>query len=1226
MKYSELLHFEPIESIVQLREASQQDYAFNLLDTYVISERMAEMINDIIIDQLQFSHPADNKGLLVVGNYGTGKSHLMSVMATIAEFTGAAGRLNNPQVAAKAREIEGRFKVIRSEIGATTMSLRDFICGELKDGLQEMGIDFSFPPLEQVRSNKDSFVEMMGKFNEVYPEQGLLLVVDELLDYLRARNGQEVILDLGFLREMGEICRFTRFRLIAGIQEMLFDNPKFQFVADQLRRVKERFEQVSIVREDIAYVVSQRLLKKDDRQKALIREHLQKFTSLYDKLNERLEEYVPLFPIHPAYLSAFEKVIVAEKRVILKTISAEMKKLLAQEVPPDRPGLISYDSYWQYIESDTSLKAHPDIREVLLKSKILQDRVQNALTKPVYKPLALRIVRALSVNRLTTGDIYSKLGITSEELRDSLFLYADLPEQDTEFLRSTIETVLKEILKTVSWQFISFNEANGQYYIDINKDIAVDDLVEQKAETLTGEQLDRYYFEVMEQLTDRSKNTYVTGYRIWPYELPWWKCKVTRQGYLFFGAPNERSTAQPPRDFYIYLLQLFEMPKFKDDKRSDDVFFRLKVKDETFIRTLRLYAGSREMAATAAAGTKQLYEQKAAEYLPGITRWLRDNFLSSFEVTYKGVGKKVAEWTSALPSQSSVREIMENAATNCLAEYFADQYPDYPHFSNLSTVLTRENMSGYLQDAIRYLAGNKTKSGAAVLAGLVMLEDEKIRVGNSGYGKWVVNMLEAKGPGQVLNRSELFETLYTVQGTQDVELTKEFKLEPELFAVVLAGLVYNGDIVLTVIGNQYDAMKIDQLARLSITETINFSHLKRPSGLPLPALKALFDLLDIGQAFLQPDLLEAGVIQLIEKVNKLLNQIVTIQPAVRSGIQCWDGPVLTAIEQQQDSEVLEKLKGFMEGLLVFNSPAKLHNFRFSTGEVNSQSAGLEVLQKVRRLQQRLADVQSPANYLVIASQYLPAEHGWQEDCRMALEDLLEALKSDASAHQELVRVKEVKQRYINLYMDYHAKARLNAADDNRKKALLLDRRFLALKQLAAIDLLPEEHFDNLAKGILALQTCWSVTKEGLEKQPFCQCKFRPKDEPGRKILLSDFADQIQEMLELWTEHLLSNFKSPEVQENIALLNLDQQSLIKELLSKGEFSLPLDQGLVDTIKLLLHGIEKVKIKRTELDYMLGNGSPLTVEDVRRRFEELLKNKVGSQPTGRVRLMLETGDRN
>lgn len=88
-----------------------------------------------------------------------------------------------------------------------------------------------------------------------------------------------------------------------------------------------------------------------------------------------------------------------------------------------------------------------------------------------------------------------------------------------------------------------------------------------------------------------------------------------------------------------------------------------------------------------------------------------------------------------------------------------------------------------------------------------------------------------------------------------------------------------------------------------------------------------------------------------------------------------------------------------------------------------------------------------------------------------------------------------------------------------------------------------------------------------------------------------------------------------------MLDNDQQAAIKELLSKGEFSLPIEFKLLEGIQLLLQGIEKVEIKQEELQYMMGNGSPMTIEDVRKRFEELLKKKVGNQPSGRVRMMLE-----
>jgi len=242
MKYGDLIQFEPIESVVQLREADEAAAARQLVQTYVISEEMADKLVNLLVPQLQFDQPMDNKGLLVVGNYGTGKSHLMSVISALAENGEFAESLNDKRVAAAAGRISGRFKVVRTEIGATTMSLRDILVAELEEHLGAMGVSYSFPPADRVPNNRRAFEDMMSAFHEEYPDQLLLLVVDELLDYLRTRKDQELILDLNFLREVGEVCKDLRFRFRAGVQEAIFDSPRFAFVADSIRRVKDRFE------------------------------------------------------------------------------------------------------------------------------------------------------------------------------------------------------------------------------------------------------------------------------------------------------------------------------------------------------------------------------------------------------------------------------------------------------------------------------------------------------------------------------------------------------------------------------------------------------------------------------------------------------------------------------------------------------------------------------------------------------------------------------------------------------------------------------------------------------------------------------------------------------------------------------------------------------------------------------------------------------------------------
>ena len=229
MKYRDLIEFEPIESVVQLRNADEAETARQLVETYVVSDEMAEKLADLVIPQLQFEQPADNKGLLVVGNYGTGKSHLLSMISALAENRELAGSVGNAKLAAAAGQVAGRFKVVRTEIGATTMSLRDILVGELEEHLERMGVAYDFPSIDEVPNNKRCFEEMMSAFHREYPNHGLLLVVDELLDYLRTRRDQELILDLNFLRETGEICNELRLRFMAGPPGSHLRQPPFRF-------------------------------------------------------------------------------------------------------------------------------------------------------------------------------------------------------------------------------------------------------------------------------------------------------------------------------------------------------------------------------------------------------------------------------------------------------------------------------------------------------------------------------------------------------------------------------------------------------------------------------------------------------------------------------------------------------------------------------------------------------------------------------------------------------------------------------------------------------------------------------------------------------------------------------------------------------------------------------------------------------------------------------------
>jgi len=1229
MKYSELLQFEPIETVVQLREADTASEARRLVETFVISQRMAELLGDLVFPQLQFTKPADNKGLFVVGNYGTGKSHMMAVISAVAESAVLAKALTNPAVAKHAAEIAGRFCVIRAEIGSTTMSLRDIVCSVLEDGLSRLDVIFEFPSTADRHENKSSLEEMMAAFEAVHPEKGLILVLDELLDYLRSRVDQALSLDLSFLRELGEVCKGTRFRFIAGVQESLFDNPRFQFVADTLRRVKDRFEQARIGRDDVAFVVAERILKKNAKQQSLIRDHLKQFAPLYGSMNERMEEFVRLFPVHPAYLDTFERVYVAEKREVLKTLSGAMRRIIDQEVPTNDTGLIAYDSYWPVLRDNPSFRSDPDIKAVSDRSDVLIARVQQAFTRPQYKPAAIRIVHALSVHRLTTADIYAPMGATAEELRDDLCLMLPVPEKDAGFLRTLVETVLRELLRTVSGQFLSFNKENGQYYLDLKKDIDFDSLIERRSETLSDAQLDRYYFDALRRvvLEDPEAPAYVTGYRIWEYEVEWRERRVTRSGYLFFGAPNERSTAQPQRDFYLYFLQPFDPPYFKDEKKADEVFYKLKERDDSFDRALRLYAGAREQASTASGSNKKIYEDKAGDHLRILTAWLREHMPTAVEVVHQGRSKTLLEVVRGkLPSNATVRDYVNTAASALLASHFTDKSPEYPIFSVL---VTRQNREQAAQDALRWIAGSlKSRQGAAILDALELLDGDTLRPRNSRYAKQVLDVLSQKGQGKVLNRSEL------VGSDADVDYWTKFRIEPEFLAVVLASLVHSGDVVLSLTGKRIDAAGVDQFAKLGIAEVAEFKHIERPRDLPLGPLQDLCELLAVPKGLIvNPANRDEGVVQIQQRVAELLGKVVASQTRVPE-LVFWGRPVLSEQEQTDWKGRLASFKAFLESVQPFNTSGKLKNFPHDSTAVLSQRPAIELSREIDELAGLLHQTGALTSYLGKAEALLDANHPWQDMVRTARTDLMGKIvspkhRSVPDFRRHLVQtLGDLKTKYQDAYLTAHERARLGANDEKRKANLTKDARLAQLQKLSGIEMMPTQQLRDFENRLFALKPCFSLVRPDLDVDALCpHCSFRPAEEPtiavAAKKALGDLDEMLDSLVRGWTDTLVTNLEDPTVSGNVDLVSdTASKAELKAFLKARQLPDTIGPGFVRALQEVLSGLEKV-IVRTQgiLNALSDGGVPCTLPDLHERFDRYVAVLTKGKDLSKVRVVIE-----
>ncbi|TQF29766.1 DUF6079 family protein [Bradyrhizobium sp. UNPA324] len=1241
MRYNDLIQFEPIESVIQLLDANRPDEARKLVATYVISDDMAERITKQIIPQLSFDESVDHKGVLIVGNYGTGKSHLMSVLSLVAEDAKYVPAIRHPKVVDAASAIAGKFKVHRIEI-SSQMSLRDIITQQLELFLEKHGVAFSFPPAGKVINNKAAFEEMMAAFAEVHPNHGVLLVVDEFLEYLRSRRDHDLVLDLSFLREVGEVTKHLRFRFVAGVQEAIFDSSRFQHVADSLRRVKDRFTQVLLARQDVSFVVAERLLKKSADQQNKIRTYLTPFAKFYGSMNERMDEYVRLFPVHPDYIGTFERLVFTEKRGALVTLRDQIQAILDNDVPKDRPGLIGFDQFWETVTSNSVLRADPNIGPVLKVSEVLAERVRKAFTRPAYRPMALRIIDGLSVHRLTTGgDIYVPIGPTAEELRDTLCLFQpgieDMGGDPAADLLSLVQTVLRETLKTVNGQFISKAPDTEQYYLDLKKDVDYDAQIEKRTEALSDDVLDRAYYGAIRQLMERTdETTYVTGHLIWQYQVEWQDRRVDRNGYLFFGAPNDRPTAQPERDFYIYFIQPFEPPRFRDENKPDEVFFRLKGLDDAIRRHLSFYAAAQDLASTASGGAKAIYLEKAKDALRDMSKWLQEKQMTAYEVTYQGKTKTLQEWTKGVSLRDKARlgpeerinfrDVVNVISGLALNNQFREVSPEYPTFSVL---VTESNRRQLVSNALKALAGGtRTKDAVGVLDALEMLDGDRIDPTHSRYAQEVLSRLKAKGHGQVLNRGEL------LSGPTDVEYFAplKFRLEPDLLVAVLGGLVYSGDIVLAITGDKVDSGKITLLAERPLDELKQFKHVEAPKEINVAVLRSLFELLALspGLAQLATQGSEEPVKQLMEAVGGLVKRVLNVTTDMQNRLTFWGQPLLREEEILDWRGRLDALKGFTESLSPYNTAGKLKNLRVGSDDIEAQKKNLDVLSAVERMLEMIAELGATASYLSQGEMVLLPDDAWAKKAQETRKQVLEKLAQDRTAqHVTEYRqtLAQLKKNYVTAYIGQHSKARLGVAEEKSKSALRKDPRLVAMRALAGISLMPTSQLTGFDDKLDKLKSCAALVESELSASPVCpHCQFRPSSEQGDLLpaanVLKQLDEELEKLLENWVQTLVENLEDPIIQSNFELLKTSSRKIVSGFSENKTLPDIVTPEFVAAIQEALSGLEKISVSGDDIKKaLLQGGSPATPEDLRKRFEAFLTDRCKGKDTSKLRFIVE-----
>lgn len=342
--------------------------------------------------------------------------------------------------------------------------------------------------------------------------------------------------------------------------------------------------------------------------------------------------------------------------------------------------------------------------------------------------------------------------------------------------------------------------------------------------------------------------------------------------------------------------------------------------------------------------------------------------------------------------------------------------------------------------------------------------------------------------------------------------------------------------------------------------------------------------------------------------------------------------MLTEDEIHHLRSTLETTKDFLESLQGYTTPGRLKNLRYEVDDIAAHQNGLKALGEIENFKKLVADLEPIASYLSTAEAVLPHNHVLIGQMQSLRGEMLTGIcdpsnRSSATyAQQAKRRLTDLKNNYIQTYISLHTKARLSKNDDDRKARLIRDERLKSLQKLATIDIMPRQRLVDFQNRLGELRTCFELTEYDLEKSATCpHCGFKPITESvsaSAATVLESLDHDLDKIVKEWTQTLLSNLEDPTTQDNLSLLKPEAREIIDSFLKSRTLPEPLEQNFVAALQEALSGLTRVTIKISDFrNALLSGGSPITLEEMRKRFEEYLESLVRGKERSKVRIVLE-----
>lgn len=491
IKIGELIHLPPVRTVVRLADLTDQSLRRHMAETFIFTGEVSFVCSTI----LKKISAAQGEGFFIVGNYGSGKSHLLNVLSlTLSDAAaretfaracreGAAADAGLAALLERAAAVNPLVVEISLVEHSSRQPLEQIILARVEDKLRERSGAAKLPDGWREMPRPEAFGILRQTLSGA-GWGGLALLIDELSEFLRSKeNARAYNEDVRFLQYLGEFAENIPAWIAATMQENIENTGSLS--GEMLHKIKDRYPvRFQLSGEHVKEIVSKRLVQKTKRAEEALPGVFHELQIAFERLPFSRREFEDLYPVHPGTVELLDELrpLFSQHRGVIDFIHYRLAGDPARAIPTflDQPAssLLTPDYIFDHFRDrlretvETSPYSEQIYRHYEREAgKIFPDE-EDART-------ALRLLKLLILGALARAP----RRFTSEELARLLLYRFSSLESGVNY--DYIAEIMNRFMAHGAYIIAAENGAGAlAYTVDLKADVAL--LLNKKLSQLTG--------------------------------------------------------------------------------------------------------------------------------------------------------------------------------------------------------------------------------------------------------------------------------------------------------------------------------------------------------------------------------------------------------------------------------------------------------------------------------------------------------------------------------------------------------------------------------------------------------------------------------------------------------------------------------------------------------------------------------------------------------------------